>query len=176
MTKQTFLGWFLVCALVPLAAAKLALQQGWFSQASVNRGAWIQGGLVVQQLAPASAQLGAHQWHLVLVEPQSCAQACARALGLMHQLYTGLGRKQLQVSLSLMANTKAAQLQQLPEINWLTSEAATGALNHTIILVNKQGLALLKYELSDDDAELLRTAGDIRADLLRLMNYDREGA
>jgi len=42
MTSRKFFSIFVLCALIPLAAAKLSLELGWFSQAAVNIGQMVE--------------------------------------------------------------------------------------------------------------------------------------
>jgi hypothetical protein len=49
------------------------------------------------------------------------------------------------------------------------------SFNNQILLLNKDGLALLQYSATEDMTAMIAVAQDIRSDLNRLMNYDRGG-
>ena len=201
MSSRRFFLCFFLCALVPLAAAKISLTMGWFSQASTNKGVWLEHEI---QLLPDYTQ-GAQEaefdphlhWHLVYVQAADCAQQCEQALALMQKLYAGLGRKQIQVKPLLMAEQAPQQLTQFPSIDWQLEQAVAKELRNQIVIVNQRGLVLLRYPLEslsensnqqqhnnlpinnssvDNSFALRQLAKDIRTDLLRLMNYDRSGA
>ena len=64
MSSRKFFSLFVLCALVPLAAAWASLRWGWFSAApTVNHGEWLTQEL---RLLPAPER-GGGRWHLVYV-------------------------------------------------------------------------------------------------------------
>jgi len=170
MNKNKFLFWFLLCALIPLAGAKLALAFGWFSETSVNRGQWVREEL--QLLSPHGE--AAHRWHLVYIQRGGCVQQCSGTLQLLQQLYIGLGAKQDRVELIAFAAPdklmREALVRDYPLFQWRLLRLGEKSSESNIYLVNPRGMALLQY---DPDAAQL--AQDIRTDLLRLLKYDREG-
>lgn len=199
MSSRRFLSLFLLCALVPLAAAWASLRLGWFAAApTVNHGEWLTQEL---RLLPAPAQ-GGGQWHLVYVpaaegelacsegrdapaqpaadrDPSSRAVApatrCEQALLILQQLHTGLGRKQARVQALVLAAADPAARARYPHVEWQAAQVNDAALQGRIVLVDPRGLALLRYAVEPGAEEAQRVAGDIRSDLLRLMNYDRSG-
>ena len=54
-------------------------------------------------------------------------------------------------------------------------QVSDAAVQGRIVLVDPRGLALLRYAVEPGPEQAQRVAGDIRSDLLRLMNYDRSG-
>ncbi|HHW63199.1 MAG TPA: hypothetical protein GX403_04455 [Rhodocyclaceae bacterium] len=195
MSSRKFLSLFLLCALVPLAAAWASLRLGWFSAApTVNHGEWLTQEL---RLLPPPAQ-GGGQWHLVYVpagegelgcseasavpagpgaDPAPTAQAsrCEQALLILQQLHAGLGRKQARVQALVLAAENPAARARYPHVEWQAVPVGEPALQGRIVLVDPRGLALLRYAVEPDPQQAQRVAGDIRSDLLRLMNYDRSG-
>lgn len=179
MTARKFFIIFIACAAVPLVAAQLCLSMGWFSQGSTNKGEWMQHD--VQLLSTASSEsenLLNEQvhWHLVYVQPDDCKQECEQALFTLQQLYAGMGRKQLKIKPSIMAQQKPIQLNQFPAVEWLPEPAVAAELKNQIVIVNQRGLVLLRYPVATDAEHMNALAKDIRTDLLRLINYDRSGA
>lgn len=199
MSSRKFLGLFLLCALVPLAAAWASLRLGWFAAApTVNHGEWLTQEL---RLLPASARAGG-PWHLVYVPAAdgdpACGEAdqaparaadaalpvavanapvsrCEQALLILQQLHIGLGRKQARVQVLVLAARSPAVLARYPHIEWQAAPVSEAALQGRIVLVDPRGLALLRYAVEPGAHAAQRVAGDIRSDLLRLMNYDRSG-
>lgn len=171
MTSRKFFSLFLLCALVPLSAAKLSLAMGWFSHHAVNKGYWLEHEI---ELLP-NAEANAAAWRLVYVAPETCAQACQQALYSLQQLYTGLGRKQLQIQPLVMAPQTPQGLHEFSALHWLEKNILAQQLQNQIVIVNRDGLALLRYPVSEDAQQMQHIAKDIRTDLLRLMNYDRSG-
>lgn len=174
MSSRKFLSLFLLCALVPLAAAWASLRFGWFSAApTVNRGEWLTQEL---RLLPAPAR-GGGKWHLVYVpgvvgEP---AERSEQALLVLQQLHVGLGRKQDRVQALVLAPESPAARARYPHVEWQAAQVSDPALQGRIVLVDPRGLALLRYVVEPGPQQAQRMAGDIRSDLLRLMNYDRSG-
>lgn len=171
MTSRKFFALFLGCALVPLVAAKVSLEMGLFSKTSVNKGEWLEHEI---QLLPAAQPLAAH-WRLVYVRASDCNYECDQALHAMQQLYTGLGRKQLNIEPLFLSAKEIPEFKQFPAINVLIDTQPQAELDNQIVIVNQQGLVLLRYPVNGDSEQMKNVAKDIRADLLRLMNYDRRG-
>jgi hypothetical protein len=86
------------------------------------------------------------------------------------QLYVGLGRKQTQVQPVYLGAASLADYPMFAQPKPLTSLAT---LQQKIVLVDQRGLALLTYPLPEQATEMADTAKAIRADLMKLMNYDR---
>lgn len=171
ISKSKFLFLFILCISVPLIAAKLALEFGWFNPGTSNKGQWLEHEI---QLLPPNAQ-GQLHWHLVYIQAQQCDASCEIALYTMQQLYIGLGRKQDEVNTLIVAEQAPAQLTKFSSIAWQAPITSTPELRNQIVIVNQQGLILLRYPVTLDPAGMLTVGKDIRTDLLRLMNYDRNG-
>ena len=169
MPSRKFFTLFIACALVPLVAAKVSLAMGWFSHSSINKGEWLEHDI---QLLPVASSMAAH-WRLVYVRASDCNQECDQALHVLQQLYTGLGRKQLNIEPLFLSPINQVGFKQFPAVNVLVNTQLQPELENQIVIVNQQGLVLLRYPVSGDVEQMKTTAKDIRADLLRLMNYDR---
>lgn len=180
MKARHFFLLFSLCALVPFAAAKLSLSMGWFAGEATNKGQWLTQEV---KLIPALERGDLH-WTVAYVSSQACAQECASALALLQQLYTGLGRKQLGVQAMLVTGDKtnlAHLTQQFSALKMMsfatelnsaaTKKSALDLLDNQFVIINQQGIVLLRYPLAD--AVAAQVAADLRGDLLRLFNYDR---
>ena len=168
MNKYKFLLLFALCCALPLVAAKLVLDMGWFNSGVSSKGQWQQGEV---HLLPASADK-AH-WRLAVVPAAStCAESCQQALFTVHQLYLGLGRKQQHVQPVLLGSQTLPE--QFSEFQQFTGEQAIPAnLQDQILLIDYQGLVLLSYPIPATEEQMAPTAKAIRQDLLKLLNYDR---
>ncbi len=176
MTSRKFFSLFLLCALVPLFAAKVSLAMGWFSHDPVNKGYWLEHEV---KLLP-TADMYTAAWRVVYVAPETCTQMCEQVFYSLQQLYTGLGRKQINIQSLVMADSSPSMLDKFSSISWFpignqTGQSNVHELRNYIVIVNRDGLGLLRYPVSPDQEKMKIITKDIRADLLRLMNYDRSG-
>lgn len=169
MTSRKFFTLFLLCALVPLLAAKISLAMGWFSHSSTNKGEWLTREIQLLPNIPANAE----HWRLAYVAPAGCDQVCEQALHTLQQLYIGLGRKQLNIKPLVLSQESPANLKHFPAIDWQRTPVPASELHNHIVIVNQHGLVLLRYPVTGDIESMRNTAKDIRTDLLKLMNYDR---
>lgn len=167
MGKKKFLLLFVLCCALPLLAAKLVLEFGWFNSGISSKGDWQQTEVFLLTATNAKAH-----WRLAVAPTADCDTRCQQALFTIRQLYVGLGRKQAQVEPVFISEhsvpedyttfTRYSALQPVPE-----------ALQNRILLIDQQGLVLLSYAMPVAQTELATTAKAIRQDLLKLLNYDR---
>lgn len=167
MNKKKFLWLFVLCCVLPLLAAKLVLEFGWFNRGVSSNGEWQQNEVF---LLAASAEK-AH-WRIGVIPAAECATQCLGALHTVQQLYVGLGRKQVQVQPVFISTqpvaAEFAAFTQQPAI-----AVAPKNLQDKILLIDQQGLVLLSYPMPAAEADMAATARAIRQDLLKLLNYDR---
>lgn len=171
MTSRKFFSLFLLCALIPLVAAKVSLAMGWFNQTSVNKGYWLEREI---ELLPDVGHDEA-AWRLVYLTPEDCALTCNQTLYSLQQLYTGFGRKQLNILPIVVASSQPETLNEYSAITWIKKNFTAHELHDQIVIVNREGLALLRYPVHADREQMKAVIQDVRTDLLRLMNYDRSG-
>ena len=166
MNKKKFLLLFILCCGLPLLAAKLVLEMGWYNGGSSSKGAWQQEEVFLL----AASQEKAH-WRLAVAQASECSERCQQALYTVQQLYVGLGRKQEHVQPVLLSDASLPE-----EFNSFTLLAAAqtvpATLQDRILLIDQQGLVLLSYAMPEE-ADMASTAKAIRQDLLKLLNYDR---
>jgi hypothetical protein len=161
-----FFALFALCCLLPFIAAKFALSLRLFSPGVSNKGSWIEQELRL----PHPNGL----WQLLYVQRGQCDRFCELELYSLQQLYTGLGAKREQVSVGLLALQAPAELVRYPALRWQSSIAAVPQkFNGQLLLVNRQGQVLLHYDAVANQQDAMITAKKIRADLLRLLAFDR---
>lgn len=168
MNKNKFMLLFVICCVLPLAAAKLVLEMGWFNPGSSSKGVWLEQEIFL--LDDISGQK--KHWRIVLLADTPCQKQCQNALHTVKQLYIGLGRKQEQVQPVVVGSLTEPDaypmfIQQQAEIN------DVALLQQQILLVDQKGLVLLSYPMPELEAEMAAVARNIRYDLLKLINYDR---
>lgn len=167
MNKNKFLLLFIVCCALPLVLAKAVLAFGWFNAGVTNKGQWLEQEIYL--LEDMSQQ--PDHWRIAVVADQCDQLICQQALHTVKQLYVGLGRKQNQVQPVLVgqvlpANYPMFMLHQV-------TPALNPALQNYIVLVDARGLVLLRYPMPELPTDMALTAKAIRADLMKLLNYDR---
>ena len=167
MNKKKFLWLFVLCCVLPLLAAKLVLELGWFNRGVSSQGQWQQTEVF---LLPATAEK-AH-WRIGVMPGAHCHEQCLGALHTVQQLYVGLGRKQVQVQPVFISDGT-----QIADYSAFMRQPAIAAvppdLHNKILLIDQQGLVLLSYPMPAAKADMAITAKAIRQDLLKLLNYDR---
>lgn len=166
LNPAQFFALFALCCLLPLAAAKLALSFSWFSPGVSNKGNWLEQELRL----PVAGGL----WQLLYVQPDQCARDCELALHSLQQLYVGLGAKSEQVAVGLIAAKAPAQLERFPALRWYAEAGVLPPLfRGQLLLVDRQGQLLLHYDAVTSQQQAMTTAKKMRADLLRLLAFDR---
>lgn len=168
MNKNKFMLLFVICCVLPLAAAKLVLEMGWFNPGSSSKGVWLEQEIFL--LDDISGQK--KHWRIVLLTDMPCQQRCQNALHTVKQLYIGLGRKQEQVQPVVVGPLTDAEAYPM----FIQQPAAiddVALLQQQILLVDQKGLVLLSYPMPEQHAEMAEVARNIRYDLLKLLNYDR---
>lgn len=167
MAKNKFLLLFVLCCLVPLVLAYLVLTLGWFDRGVTSNGQWQTDEVFLLEATTDQAH-----WRIAVLPAQQCEQLCQNAIYTVQQLFIGLGRKQQQVQPVLLS---ALPMPELPSsfMQQPSSYDISGELSNQIVLVDYQGLALLRYAMPSTEAEMILTAKALRQDLLKLLNYDR---
>ncbi|MGI5310191.1 hypothetical protein [Rheinheimera sp. WS51] len=167
MAKNKFLLLFILCCAVPLILAYLVLRMGWFESGVTSKGHWQTEEVFV--LEPTAEQ--AH-WRITVLPAKECEQLCQNAVYTVQQLFIGLGRKQQQVQPVLVTTEPMTTLPSSFNQHTAKQQLNAELANH-IVLVDYQGLALLRYPMPNTEDEMVLTAKALRQDLLKLLNYDR---
>ncbi|KKO44578.1 hypothetical protein WG68_14865 [Arsukibacterium ikkense] len=168
MNKNKFLLLFILCCVLPLAAAKVVLELGWFNPGSSSKGHWLEQEIFL--LDNISGQK--KHWRIVLLADATCDQQCNNALHTVKQLYIGLGRKQEQVQPVVVGRLKEPEAYPM-FIQQQALAVDVSSLQQQILLVDQKGLVLLSYAMPEQEEQMAETARNIRYDLLKLLNYDR---
>nr|WP_245217612.1 hypothetical protein [Rheinheimera maricola] len=157
-----------MCCGVPLLAAKIVLEMGWFNGGVSSKGLWQTSEVF---LLPASAEK-AH-WRLAVAPAaDSCDKLCEQGLYTVKQLYLGLGRKQQHVQ-PLLLGSFALPAEYAAFISQDATQTIPQSLQNHILLIDQQGLVLLSYPMPMVETDMAAIAKAIRQDLLKLLNYDR---
>lgn len=167
MNKNKFLLLFIGCCALPLVLAKAVLAFGWFNAGVTNKGQWLEQEIYLLEEAATAPD----HWRIAVVAEQCNQASCQQALHTVKQLYVGLGRKQNQVQPVLVGQALPADYPMFT-LHQITPAANLG-LQDYIVLVDARGLALLRYPMPQQRADMAATAKAIRADLMKLLNYDR---
>jgi hypothetical protein len=164
LNSTQFFAVFALCCFLPIGAAKLALVFSWFSPSVSNNGRWLERDVQLP--------LAIGHWRLLYVQATRCEEACELALYSLHQLYTGLGAKREQVEVGLIAGQQPVQLAKYSSLRW-QSVPIPAQLQGQLLLVNRQGQLLMHYDAASNPQEAVVIARKMRADLLRLLAFDR---
>lgn len=167
MNKNKFLLLFMVCCALPLVLAKAVLEFGWFNAGVTNKGQWLEQEIYLLEEAATPPD----HWRIAVVAEQCDQVSCQQALHTVKQLYVGLGRKQQQVQPVLVGQELPADYPMFTLLQ--ATSAANLSLQNYIVLVDARGLALLRYPMPEQSTDMAATAKAIRADLMKLLNYDR---
>lgn len=174
LDRNRFLLWFLLCCGLPLVAAKLALEFSWFTAGVGSRGQWLENE--IHLLPQSNSKEPQQHWRLVYVQAQECNSHCELALYTMQQLYLGLMGQQEKIGLAILADKIPQHLGDFPAIAWQLAPAGLNSFQNQIFIVNRQGIAILRYPALQDQQQMLQLGKDIRKDLRRLLAFDRGGA
>lgn len=168
MNKNKFMLLFVLCCVLPLAAAKLVLEMGWFNPGSASKGHWLEQEIFLLNDITGQKK----HWRIVLLTETPCQQGCQNALHTVQQLYIGLGRKQVQVQ-PVVIGTLSDPMAYPMFIQQQAEVSDIEALRQKILVVDQKGLVLLSYPMPEQEAQMADIARNIRYDLLKLLNYDR---
>lgn len=167
---------------LPVIAAKLALDNDFFNRASTNKGE------LINPIIDTSALLqdADPKWRLVYAIPSHCDTRCENAIFSIHQVWQALGkesdRAEAVVLVSGNSDKKAvAQLGNQPYLN-AVSVAENDLKNvfgttHTdaIFVVDTLNNAMLKYPLMATQEEAIMHSRDILSDLKKMLKLSRIG-
>ena len=147
---------FMLVILLPVALAALTLQQGWYEPGSRNKGEWLHQEIyLLQPLESAHVK-----WRLVYLEARECESVCQQVPVLMQRIQSALGRNLDKLALVKLIDDPAVEA---------GSEMKTG----DIMLVDPQGLAILRYEVPANTAQWPRFGKAVLSDLQQLLKYQR---
>lgn len=146
---------FVLVILLPVVLAALTLRQGWYEPGTRNKGQWLSKDIYLLQPLPS----GQTRWRLVYLEARQCEAVCQQVPVLMQRIQSALGRNLDKLSL--------VQLDELP------SEARSEMKVGDMMLVDPQGLAILRYEVPSSTTRWPLFGKAVLSDLQQLLKYQR---
>ena len=147
---------FALVILLPVLLAALILRQGWYEPGTRSKGQWLSRDIYLLRPLPP------HQitWRLVYLEAGRCEAECRQVPVLMQRIRSALGR-----------NLDKLALVQLAAEPRLETRAEMQAGN--LMLVDPQGLAILRYEVPASTTEWPLFGKGVLSDLQQLLKYQR---
>lgn len=179
--KTTFI-LVMLAFILPVVAAKFALDNDWFNRSATNRGELMTPALnfspMLQDAAP--------RWRILYVMPEDCQQACENAVYSIHQVWLALGRETDRANATVIAQptSDAAALSRLQsKKNIEVLQGGEESVNKSfesssadgIFLVDTQNNAMLRYPLNNDKDKAIQASRDMLADLRKLLKLSRIG-
>lgn len=147
---------FALVILLPVVLAALTLRQGWYEPGTRNKGQWLSKDVYLLQPLPSSQS----KWRLVYLEARQCEAVCQQVPMLMQRIRSALGRNLDKLALVQLVDEPA------PEAG---AEIKTG----DIMLVDSQGLAILRYEVPANTAQWPLFGKAVLSDVQQLLKYQR---
>lgn len=180
--NKTALLLLVVVFVLPVILAKLALDNGWFTKASTNKGELLQP---VLDFTPISGEQF-DKWRLTYVLPANCTQQCENALYSIQQVWAALGKKADRAKPLVVVTEQSDQgkyqvLQQRAQLALLTTRqqnvnqvfqahAANG-----IFLVDTQNNVVLRYQIPLEKQQAVMQSREVLSDLRKLLKLSRIG-
>ena len=142
--------------LLPVVLAALTLRQGWYEPGTRNKGAWLdQEVYLLQPLPPHQSK-----WRLVYLAARRCEAQCQQVPELMSRIQSALGRNLDKLDLVQLTDTPP--------------RGVNGAVRAgDMMLVDSQGLAILRYEVPASTAAWPQLGKAVLSDLQQLLKYQR---
>lgn len=145
---------FSLVILLPVLLAALTLKQGWYEAGTRSKGVWMNQEIYLLPPLPSHQS----KWRLVYLAARECEGLCRQVPELMARIQTALGR-----------NLDKLELVQLPPRSGTDGEVRVGDM----LLVDSQGLAILRYEVPASTAQWPLFGKSVLSDLQQLLKYQR---
>ncbi|MFM4994549.1 hypothetical protein [Aeromonas sanarellii] len=145
---------FAAVILLPVLLAALTLRQGWYEPGTRSKGVWMHQEIYLLPPLPSSQS----QWRLVYLVARPCEGLCRQVPELMARIQSALGR-----------NLDKLALVQLPSQRGASDEVRAGDM----LLVDAQGLAILRYRVPASTAQWPLFGKAVLSDLQQLLKYQR---
>lgn len=154
---------FIISFVSPLLFAFILLKVNWSPTQQVNNGQFL-----TQQLTLSEWQLiTPKQWSIVQNINQQCLQQCEKNRQQMQQIFNALGKYKDKVDLVLVGTQEVISgFKSYPEKN-------NNLQPNTLYLVDRFGLVVLAYPLSEDEQQNQEIKRGLIKDLKKLFNYAR---
>ncbi|MDD1782018.1 hypothetical protein LRP49_12635 [Enterovibrio sp. ZSDZ35] len=177
MTGKKAVLFVTIAFLLPVLAAKLVLEMGWYNKGVTNSGELLSGQTQTEWLQHQG------QWRLIYTLPDNCDEQCESALFQLNQIPVAVGRERERVaSILLVPENRADDEPAQPEVTEQTIDAAQlqtlSALPHAgeaIYLVDPLNNLILAYPIPHSkDAQISQSKGLLK-DLRKLMKLSKVG-
>lgn len=165
--KKRPLIFIVIVFILPVLAAKLILDKGWYQGGKTNHGIL---------LTPAF-NLGKdiRHWLLLYSPAASCEQICRESLWQIRQVHTLLTTEGDRVKRYILGN----DLQTTADLNLprltVTADLRTNFITDALYLVDPMGNVILYYQFPADRAQALIIGKGLLSDLKRLLKISKIG-
>lgn len=175
MTGKKALILVAVIFVLPVLAAKLVLEMGWYTKGVTNNGELVDGDIKADWLAHEG------QWRLVYALPAFCDSQCESALFQLNQIPVAVGRERERVASILLApdtseeqggDNITRQNMDVATLNTLSSLPFSGK---AIYLVDPLNYLILAYPVPKEKAEQVTQSKGLLSDLRKLMKLSKVG-
>ncbi|TWX71425.1 hypothetical protein [Colwellia sp. C1TZA3] len=166
--------------IIPIALAKLALNQQWFNYGVTNQGQLIENELTLAQLG-LSVDDFEHQWLMLYTLPVSCDEQCENTLVSVNNTYIALGKEMPRVKLVGLTqqDLRAEQAEKIQLKRWhiqtMPALAKSVITQSQVLIVDPLGNVILSHVPPKSAEQLPQFGKAILADFKKLLKYSRIG-
>jgi len=163
LNNKKIISLFICCFILPLLLAFILLKSDWLPDHKVNNGYFLESQVTLVEWQKISPK----QWSILQKTENTCAAQCLANNQQMTQIANALGKYKDKVDLVLLTNS--------PSIHGLKSypiQSQALQLN-TLYLVDRFGLVVLAYPLSDNPQKNQDIKRGLIKDLKKLFKYAR---
>ena len=177
--RRLFIG-VALCFMVPLAAAKLILNMGWYNPGVTNKGTLLDPPIEISRHEQAALP---NQWRLAVRLPNACDELCVNSLYVINQADVALGRDSTRVSpVAVQATQQVAnvpnlgadsriQYLQLPSLHQQLAAFPEGS----VMIIDPLGFVIMRYDGSTERAVAIQRGRDLLDDMKKLLKMSRVG-
>ncbi|TKB47619.1 hypothetical protein FCL40_15520 [Ferrimonas sediminicola] len=163
--------------LLPVAAAYLVLNQGWYRGGSTNHGVLLER-LDYQTLAQANP--AERHWQLLTLVPEACGARCEDRLTALQQIHLALGRERPRVvPVLLLQGEQSDATRLLSGRGFATAVAGQEAIDllerYPLVIVDPLGQWVMGYAATADQAQQIAQGRALLTDLRKLLKLSHIG-
>lgn len=166
--------------IIPIALAKLALNQQWFNYGVTNQGQLIENELTLAKLG-LSVDDYDHQWLMLYTLPASCDEQCEKTLVSVNNTYIALGKEMPRVKLVGLTqqDLRVEQTEKIQLKRWhiqaMPALAKATITQSQVLIVDPLGNVILSHVPPENSEQLSQFGKAILADFKKLLKYSRIG-
>ena len=172
-----------VVFILPVALAKLALDNNWFNKASTNKGQLLTPTLDMTALQDKTTE---PKWQLLYVLPTKCSVECKNALYSVEQVWTALGKEHDRVRATVIStpDSDVSAMQRIEQQNSAkllktnvenVNNVFKGEPTNAIFIADTLNNVILRYPLQVEQQQAILHSRDILSDLRKLLKLSRIG-